>query len=371
MTTNKHAALDLLQQSPERLERGLVALDRQLPLDEQFQIDLLLRDALGYPVVVFFSDGQVTVELGRLAGAVGALHRSRHLLGRMFAQAGLDATLRPRFILLAPRFPDDAAAQLELLASVEVVAMEYRVVTDADGRPVLELSLFHRTPGPAMLARSLGAGELGRSVSALSAVAASRPAPRAEPIDIPAPANPVARPRATTAVPPASPPAAAPAPSAAAAAKAAATPAAATPATPAAQAAVPPAVAAAPAAPTASAPRAQPLTAATPAPLAPAPRAAPEPVTPDVARRLYLRARELIRSLASQITENTEDGRVRFRADDQLLATLRLDQEGFRMQVGDTPGDGPLVTGDSMLDEKLNELFVLYFSRMGPEIILE
>ncbi|HVQ26010.1 MAG TPA: hypothetical protein VMV01_12570, partial [Planctomycetota bacterium] len=203
MTTSKHAALDLLQQSPERLERGLVALDRQLPLDEQFQIDLLLRDALGYPVVVLFTDGQVTVDLGRLAGAVGALHRTRHLLGRMFSHAGLDATLRPRFILLAPRFPDDAAAQLELLASVEVVAMEYRVVSDADSRPVLELSLFHRTAGPAMVTRPLGAGELGRSVGALSAVAAGRSA-RLAAAETAAPlTNPVARPRPSA---PAAPP---------------------------------------------------------------------------------------------------------------------------------------------------------------------
>jgi len=340
MTTSKHAALDLLQQSPERLERGLVALDRQLPLDEQFQIDLLLRDALGYPVVVLFTDGQVTVDLGRLAGAVGALHRTRHLLGRMFSHAGLDATLRPRFILLAPRFPDDAAAQLELLASVEVVAMEYRVVSDADSRPVLELSLFHRTAGPAMVTRPLGAGELGRSVGALSAVAAGRSA-RLAAAETAAPlTNPVARPRPSA---PAAPP---------------------EPATPARADKSTPAHAAPPAAP-ASTPAPAP-----PSPAALAPRAA-DPVAPDVARRLYLRARELIRSLASQITENTEDGRVRFRAEDQLLATLRLDQDGFRMQVGDTPGDGPVVTSDSMLDEKLNELFVLYFSRMGPEIILE
>lgn len=366
MTTSKHAALDLLQQSPERLERGLVVLDRQLPLDEQFQIDMLLRDALGYPVVVLFTDGQVTVELGRVAGAVGALHRSRHLLGRMFSHAGLDATLRPRFILLAPRFPDDAAAQLELLASVEVVAMEYRVVSDADSRPVLELSLFHRTAGPAMLTRPLGAGELGRSVGALSAVAAGRPT-RLEPSETLAPPNPVARPRAMPAAP--APPAAA-APAAPQPPVAPATPPAPAPASgkSAPKHSAPPA----PVTPAASAP-ATPVP-APPAPAAPAPAVASraaEPVAPDVARRLYLRARELIRSLASQITENTEDGRVRFRAEDQLLATLRLDQDGFRMQIGDATGDGPVVTSDAMLDEKLNELFVLYFSRMGPEIILE
>ena len=379
MTTSKHAALDLLQQSPERLERGLVALDRQLPLDEQFQIDLLLRDALGYPVVVLFTDGQVTVDLGRLAGAVGALHRSRHLLGRMFSHAGLDATLRPRFILLAPRFPDDAAAQLELLASVEVVAMEYRVVNDADSRPVLELSLFHRTAGPAMVTRPLGAGELGRSVGALSAVAAGRSTrlEPSEPIAVPV-ARPRALPPATTAPPPAVAAPAAPQPPVAPAAPAP-LPTPARPGKSAPRQVAPPAAPPTPVVPVASAPATPPVPAAA-APVAPASPAAPapapaaraaDPVAPDVARRLYLRARELIRSLASQITENTEDGRVRFRAEDQLLATLRLDQDGFRMQIGDATGDGPVVTSDSMLDEKLNELFVLYFSRMGPEIILE
>jgi hypothetical protein len=197
-----------------------------------------------------------------------------------------------------------------------------------------------------MLARPLGAAELSRSVGALTAVAAARSAPRGEPAAAPLPASaPVARPRASAA--------ASPAPSAPA------------PAVPTAATAPPTAPAAAAASRSAPAP-------ASSAPCQPRPRAASEqPVAPDVARRLYLRARELIRSLASQITENTEDGRVRFRADDQLLATLKLDQEGFRMQIGDATGDGPLVTGDALLDEKLNELFVLYFSRMGPEIILE
>jgi hypothetical protein len=132
--------------------------------------------------------------------------------------------------------------------------------------------------------------------------------------------------------------------------------------------ATPPVAPPAPAAPAASAPATAPAPAAPTAPApAPASRAA-DPVAPDVARRLYLRARAHKRAVP---TENTEDGRVRFRAEDQLLATLRLDQDGFRMQIGDATGDGPVVTSDSMLDEKLNELFVLYFSRMGPEIILE
>jgi hypothetical protein len=360
MTTSKDAALDLLQQSPERLERGLVVLDRGLPLDEQFQLDLLLRDALGYPVVLLFTEGHVTAELGRVAGTVGALTRTRHLLGRMFAERGLDATLRPRFMLLAPRFPDDAAGQLELLASVEVVAMEYRVVNDADGRPVLDLSLFHRTPGPVMVTRSLGASELAGSVGALGAVTSGRPAPRGGETSAASAPHPVARPRPSGA---ASQTAASASASAAAAAAAAAPT-----APPPIPAAAPAPAARAPSLPTASSPRAASTPAASPA-SAPSALLRPEPpVAPDLARALYLRARESIRSLASQITENTEDGRVRFRADDQLLASLRLDQDGFRMAVGDAPGDGALVTSDALLDERLNELFVLYFSRMGPEI---
>jgi hypothetical protein len=205
--TARDAAIELLQEQPERLERGLVVLDSHLPLDEDVELDLLLRDALGYPVVVLFTEGNVTAELGRVATVVGALHRTRHLLGRMHGERGLDATLRPRFILLAPRFPDEAAVQLELLASIEVVAMEYRLVTDPDGRPVLDLALFHRTQGPALGVRTMRPGELASAAGALSALSAARAArraatssrgpgaarPRSAPADTPAPAR--ARPR--------------------------------------------------------------------------------------------------------------------------------------------------------------------------------
>ena len=255
--------------------------------------------------------------------------------------------------------------------------MEYRVVSDADGRPVLELSLFHRTAGPAMLSRSLGAGKLGRSVSALSAVAASRrSAPRAEPFEIVAPANPVARPRAMPAAAAASPPAA---PGAARRRSGQGSHAGRTRAARCGRAAW-----CSPCRPQVQGPRFLRLRRRhrrrgchrrpprhrrrRRRPRAPHPRPSPSLPTWRAASTCGPRADPLA---GQPDHRNTEDGRVRFRADDQLLATLRLDQDGFRMQVGDTPGDGPLVTGDALLDEKLNELFVLYFSRMGPEIILE
>jgi hypothetical protein len=358
--TARDAAIDLLQEQPDRLERGLVVLDTHLPLDEDVELDLLLRDALGYPVVVLFTEGNVTAELGRVANVVGALHRTRHLLGRMHGERGLDASLRPRFILLAPRFPDEAAVQLELLASIEVVAMEYRVVTDADGRPVLDLALFRRTQGPALGVRTLRPGELASAAGALSALSAARAARR------------TASSRPSTGAGPARPRTPTPRPSAPSTAAGSAG---APPATPADRPTVKPASAPAPA--SAAAPAAAAASAVTPkagAGAAPGADAASdlelldEPVSPDLARSLYLSAREQIRSLASHVTENNEDGVVRFRVDDDVLATLKLDQEGFHVAVGDAPGVGTLISSEAALNERLNAVFVLYFSRMGPDL---
>jgi hypothetical protein len=370
--TARDSAIDLLQQQPDRLERGLVVLDVHLPLDEDVALDLLLRDALGYPVVVLFTEGDVTSELGRVANVVGALHRTRHLLGRMYGERGLDATLRPRFMLLAPRFPDEAAVQLELLASIEVVAMEYRVVTDPDGRPVLDLALFHRTQGPALGVRTLRPGELSSAASALSALSAARAARRATAgVSRPSGGTAASRSRPSTARPTQKPaaPATPAAPADPARAHGDATDATDAPDAP-------------DAAPAQAAP-ARPGQGATPAAAsasAPAPAAAEagadlelldEPVSPDAARSLYLSAREQIRSLASHVTENADGGVVRFRVDDEQLASLKLDQQGFRLAVGDAPGDGALIATEAALNERLNAVFVLYFSRMGPELPAE
>ena len=122
-------AIELLLESPERLEPGLVVLDGKLRLDAEVEVDALLRDTLGYPIVVLLARGEVSAELARIAAASGALARGRFLLERMYADKGLEVAMRPRFVLLAPRFPDHAPALLEMLAGVEIHALEYRVVS--------------------------------------------------------------------------------------------------------------------------------------------------------------------------------------------------------------------------------------------------
>lgn len=146
---SRDAVIDWIGRHPERLERGLVLLDRRLLLDEGAVADLLLRDTLGYPVVVLFGKGDIGAELVRMAAIVPALARGRHLLTRLFGEGGLDASLRPRFVLIAPRFPDDARERLSLLGGVEVAAFESRVVTTEDGAPLVDLAPFARTAGPA------------------------------------------------------------------------------------------------------------------------------------------------------------------------------------------------------------------------------
>jgi len=139
------AALEALRAHPERLEQGLVLLETHLRLDDEVALDGLARDALGYPVVVLFSSGRVEVDVGRIASVGRAVHQTRHLLKRLLEGTGLDPTLRPRYVLLAPRFPDGSADLLDHFSQLEVHAMEYRVVrTDAE-TSVLDLVTFHRT----------------------------------------------------------------------------------------------------------------------------------------------------------------------------------------------------------------------------------
>ncbi len=264
----RESVVDLLLESPERIESGLTVLDTRLRLDDAIEVDALLRDSLGYPVVVLLARGDVGAELGRVASIFAALQRGRFLLQRLYGERGLDPTLRPRFVLLAPRFPDNTGALLEMLAGVEVVAYEYRVVGGA-GRPVLDLGLFHRTRGPSVLP-----------------VAVRPPAAPAPPASAPA----VAR-------------------------------------------------------------RAE---------------SADEHATPDAARRWFLRARESIRALSSHVTESQRDGQVQYRVNEETLATLTLDNKGFRLRCGPS-GSELTVADEEALNRGLNSVFELYFNQLGPD----
>ena len=271
----RDSVVDLLLESPERIEQGLTVLDARLRLDEQVEVDALLRDLLGSPVVVLVVRGDVALELARIAAVVAALHRGRYLLQRLYGERGLDSAARPRIALLAPRFPDNTPALLEMLGGVEVSAFEFRIVTSGE-RQVLDLAVFHRTRGPALS---------GAAAAALRET--TRPAAPA------APARPSAPARASA-------------------------------------------------------------------------DAAPEPAGPDGARRWFLRARESIRALSSHVTESQKEGRVHYRVNDELLATLTLDKQGFRLQCG---GDGGelAVADEESLNRGLNTVFELYFNQLGPD----
>jgi hypothetical protein len=310
--TGRETAIELLIGQPERLEPGLVVLDNHLRLDEQAELDVLLCDRLGYPVIVLFAGQDVTGELGRMAAVVAALQRGRHLLERLYGKSGMDCSLRPRFVLLASRFPDNAPALLDMLSGVEVQALEYKVVTGSDGAPVLALTTFHRTSGP----------PLGGGVSLTSA----RVAPSARPAARTPPAS-------TTRTPLSDLDAPAPAPKSKA--KASAEP---------------------------------------PAPAEP--EVADEDDlqfiddtggTPDAARGYFLRARDSIRSLSSQVVESNTNGKVKYHVGKDLLATLTLDDKGFRMQVGTKKGLGVNVKDDETFNERLNSVFTLYFNTMGSD----
>ncbi|MHC4846435.1 MAG: hypothetical protein ACYTCU_09775, partial [Planctomycetota bacterium] len=88
--TGRETAIELLIGQPERLEPGLVVLDNHLRLDEHAELDVLLCDRLGYPVIVLFAGQDVTGELGRMAAVVAALKRGRHLLERLYGKSGMD-----------------------------------------------------------------------------------------------------------------------------------------------------------------------------------------------------------------------------------------------------------------------------------------
>ena len=402
-------AIDLLLESPERLEPGLVVLDGKLRLDAEVEVDALLRDTLGYPIVVLLARGEVSAELARIAAASGALARGRFLLERMYADKGLEAAMRPRFVLLAARFPDHAPALLEMLAGVEIHALEYRVVSLGGGRSVLDLASFHRTSGPSL---AYGAGGAWR-VEGTARGSAPRPA-----------SGPPAA-RATGAI------------GAGAVGAVGATGGAAAPRNP----APAPGPQGAPAdgrtggGPSAAAPTGGPS----------APRSGAGPAgsggggaghldpdldgelertlhadlgelqlledersdrrakagrgrdgsggpagaatsgrtpdlasvhtsdhtpdhTPDLARGLFLRARDSIRALSSHVIESHEKGAVRYRVADRTLATLTLDAAGFRLGVGE-PGRAAerRVTDEGAFNDGLNEVFELYFSELGPD----
>lgn len=271
----RDSVVDLLLESPERIEQGLAVLDARLRLDEQVEVDALLRDLLGSPVVVLVMRGDVALELARIAAVVAALHRGRYLLQRLYGERGLDSAARPRIALLAPRFPDNTPALLEMLGGVEVSAFEFRIVSSGD-RQVLDLAVFHRTRGPALS---------GAAAAALRET--TRPAAPA------APARPSAPARASA-------------------------------------------------------------------------DAAPEPAGPDGARRWFLRARESIRALSSHVTESQKEGRVHYRVNDELLATLTLDKQGFRLQCGGAGGE-LAVADEESLNRGLNTVFELYFNQLGPD----
>ena len=273
----RDSVVDLLLESPERIEQGLTVLDARLRLDEQVEVDALLRDLLGSPVVVLVVRGDVALELARIAAVVAALHRGRYLLQRLFGERGLDSAARPRIALLAPRFPDNTAALLEMLGGVEVSAFEFRIVTTGE-RQVLDLAVFHRTRGPAL--SGAAAAALRETTRSAAPAASARP----------------------------------------------------------------------PAATRGSDDK----------------RAVPEPVGPDSARRWFLRARESIRALSSHVTESQKEGRVHYRVNDELLATLTLDQQGFRLQCGGEGGE-QAVADEESLNRGLNTVFELYFNQLGPD----
>jgi len=341
--SGKESALELLLEQPARLENGLVVLDRRLPLDESVEVDALLRDALGYPVVVLFCKGEIGPELGRMAAVVAGLQRGRYLLARLYGDKGLDATLRPRFVLLGSRFADDASALLDMMSGVEVHALEYRVVTGNNGQQVLDLASFHRTSGPTTVASNWRGSELA-SPPALSPAPASA-APSVRPLSSVLPnADAGARPGS---------------------------PASASGAMPGATSAGSAAGSAASRVPTSGA--AQP-------PVAPRLAGAAhgdelhlideDAATPDLARSYFLRARDSIRSLSSHVSENSDNGRLRYRVADADLATLSLDAGGFQVQVGDggdSAGAPVRVTDEATFNERLNAVFTLYFNRLGPD----
>lgn len=140
--------LDLLCSQPQRLEAGLVTLDRNLILDEGARIDILARDVAGLPVVLLSCGPDLAEAIGRTAAVLAAFHRGRFLLDRLYCHAGLDAYRRPRFILLGRRFVGSRAVDLiQLVGGCDVSVMEFQIVKTLDGRSELHLVLLARSSG--------------------------------------------------------------------------------------------------------------------------------------------------------------------------------------------------------------------------------
>lgn len=132
--------LEQLAARPERLEPGLTLLDRDLRLDDDSVADLLLRDERGAAVVVLVGDGRLPMALGRLAGVLAGMARGRWLLHRLFAEAGLEVELRPRFVLMAGRFADPVAPLLAVIDGVDLRLVEFAQAPTGEGSHTLLLS---------------------------------------------------------------------------------------------------------------------------------------------------------------------------------------------------------------------------------------
>ncbi len=329
--SNQEIASELLIADPERLEAGLVALDSDLRLDDDVEIDVLLRDSLGYPVAVLFCGDDVAGELARMAGVAEGLRRGRYLLNRLYHNKGLDPSLRPRFVLLGARFPDSAPRVLDMMTGVEVQAVEYRVVQSSVGRPVLDLSVFHRAGGTVMpsYSRPSSRSTSSRSTSSRRTRPLSSPLPRPARAQRDALADEV---EALSGVELESKPTTRP-----------------EPARPAKRAA-PPAAAATPAEDE----------------LELVEDTEPRVSGADQAQALFLRARDSIRALSTHVAESQEQGVTRFTVEGKPLATLQLDTKGLRIGVG-SEKKLATVTEEEAFNERLNAIFTLYFEQLGPD----
>ncbi|MCB9897317.1 MAG: hypothetical protein H6825_04880 [Planctomycetes bacterium] len=307
------ALLRMLESQLEELETGLVAVDAQVTLSDGVSVDLLARDTLGYPVIALVCDSDPHAAIGRMAAVAAALRRGQHLLARLYSGRGLDPTLRARFVLLSRRFPDDFAASLDLLA-YEVRALEYRIVHDAAGKGRLDLFAYHRAGGTTRAARTPAPVDP-------AAIVVPRPA---RPVESPA-----SRPSQRAAV--------------------------GTPITPARENGRAPAVPSGEPAPavasTATASRSDPLLDV---------EARPED------RALFVRARDSIRTLTKNLSEQAEPGRLTFLVGGRPLATLRLGAEGVCIDVGDGSRPALRVRDDTEYNLGLNAVFTHYFADLSP-----
>lgn len=354
MNRDSHASavLRLLEAQIDALETGLAALDVQLQLSDDAFVDVLARDSLGYPVVALLCDDDPLAALGRMASVVSALARGRHLLTRLYAGRGLDPALRPRFVLLSRRFPDDFPLVLDLL-TYEVRAVEYRLVQQDGGKPRLDLVPFHRSGGTPPRGRALAGAAPDEGARAPRAVPSpgERPADPASRVPVPEPRHENGRSAPATGAGGGREPRSfgrEPRPSGAR-------------------------VEAPPAGETGPAPR-RPVAGATAGgSLRPGPARA-ETATAEAwaeveasagAKALFVRARDSIRSLSGHLRETEERGRMSFLVHDRHLATLGLDTSGLHLRVGDAPAPGVLVRDDTEFNAGLNAVFTHYFNELS------